>query len=444
MSDETFVVIDTNLLLDDANIIYKLANQFDKLILPLTVLKELDNKKIDINLSYSAREAIRCILSFKREFPNKIEFTNNDNELSTNDLKIMEAALEKNAALATKDISMSIMAESKGLETILYDVVLNNIFNPYIHIDMTKLNEFMFDNGVFDFDKSYSGAKYDIVVEAIEKASEVNVIRNAWFFVIINARSVGEDKEYVYANHPLNNSLIRIDNDPKYLTMTTESTTLKSRDPYQNCAFFALKEAPHVLITGSWGTGKTLLGTGFTLSNSDRKAFITRPPTGISSKYSLGFLPGDKTEKMIDWCSGFLSSLYYLYANTRGQKKSKGVDSNYDYVKDELFPKKFEILPINMIQGLSLLNDDILIVDEVQLLDINYMSMILSRPSETGKLILLGDLKQTYNVVKPSESGLLKLLRTLPHQSLAYVELKNSYRSDLLEIADKLQDKTLA
>jgi predicted ribonuclease YlaK len=81
-------------------------------------------------------------------------------------------------------------------------------------------------------------------------------------------------------------------------------------------------------------------------------------------------------------------------------------------------------------------------VDEAQLITIDYMSMILSRPSESGKLILLGDLKQTYGVVKPSESGLLKLLRSLPHRSIAYVELQNSYRSPLLEVADKLQDKT--
>jgi predicted ribonuclease YlaK len=69
--------------------------------------------------------------------------------------------------------------------------------------------------------------------------------------------------------------------------------------------------------------------------------------------------------------------------------------------------------------------------------------MILSRPSETGRLILMGDIKQTYNIVKPSESGLLKLLRVLPHRSIALVNLKNSYRSELLEVADKLQDRTL-
>jgi len=69
--------------------------------------------------------------------------------------------------------------------------------------------------------------------------------------------------------------------------------------------------------------------------------------------------------------------------------------------------------------------------------------MTLSRASKGSKIILLGDLAQTYNVVRPSESGLLKLLRMLPHRSLAYVDLQNHYRNDLLEIADLLQDKTL-
>jgi len=69
--------------------------------------------------------------------------------------------------------------------------------------------------------------------------------------------------------------------------------------------------------------------------------------------------------------------------------------------------------------------------------------MILSRPSKNGKLILLGDLKQTYSIVKPSESGLLKLLRILPHHAMAYVNLENSYRSDIIALADKLQDKTI-
>ena len=92
---------------------------------------------------------------------------------------------------------------------------------------------------------------------------------------------------------------------------------------------------------------------------------------------------------------------------------------------------------------MSLLEEDVLIVDETQLLDIDTLSMVLSRLSEGSKLILLGDLAQTYNVVRPSESGLLKLKRILPHRFIAHVDLKKSYRSELIELADKLQDKTI-
>jgi len=192
-------------------------------------------------------------------------------------------------------------------------------------------------------------------------------------------------------------------------------------------------------LTGKWGSGKSLLASAYALEDNDKKTFITRPPIGINGKYNIGFVPGDKEEKMVDWLAGFTSALYYIYGNTNGQTDGK---NSYDYVKDTIFNQKYEVLPLNSIQGLSLLDDDMLLVDEVQLISVDYMSMILSRPTENGKLIMMGDLAQSYDVVKPSESGLLKLLRALPHRSMAYVRLETSYRSDILDLADKLQDKT--
>ena len=85
--------------------------------------------------------------------------------------------------------------------------------------------------------------------------------------------------------------------------------------------------------------------------------------------------------------------------------------------------------------------DDYLLLDEVQLCTIDLLSMALSRATKEAKIIMTGDLVQSYTI-KPSNSGLLKLLRVLPHPSLAYVELKQSYRGDILELAEKLQDKT--
>jgi PhoH-like ATPase len=428
------ILIDTNLLLDDANVIYKLSREYDKIIIPLTVLKELDEKKYNPNLSYSARNAILSIRQFKEEQPDKITFHIGDEELCNSDAKIIRAAEETEAVVATKDMSMSLIAEAKGLETKIYDVVLNNIFNPYVYIQHKEL---YVDEDVFAYGQEYSGESYERILNLFSVASERELNRNAWFFVFINVET---ERPVIYANNPTKHRLDRIDNSSEYLEIRLSGSTIKARDSYQNCAMYALQEAPHCLITGRWGSGKTLLSVAHTLAHSSRKSFITRPPIGLDRKYDLGFLPGNKCDKMMDWLAGFTSALYYLYGNTRGQNKA-GV--NYDHIKDVMFNELFEILPMNSIQGLSLLDNDVLMVDEIQLINISYLSMILSRPSKTGKLILMGDLKQTYNVVRPSESGLLKLLRVLPHKSLAYVELQNSYRSDILEVADMLQDKTI-
>lgn len=428
------ILIDTNLLLDDVNVIYKLSKEYEKIVIPLTVLKELDDKKYNPNLSYSARNAIQSILQFKEEYPDKITFHIGNEEITGPDARIMEAAKEIGADLATKDVSMSIMANAKGIDTKVYNVVLNNIFNPYVYIRHEKL---YIHEDVFAYDQMYVDRAYEEALALFAEASEQDLNRDAWFFIFINVET---EKPIIYANNPTDHVLDRIDNNALYLEILIDGNKIKARDSYQNCALYALQVAPHCLITGRWGSGKTLLSTAHTLAHNRRKAFITRPPIGLDKKYDLGFLPGKKEDKMIEWLAGFLSALYYMYGNSRGQAKD-GI--TYDHIRDVIFKELFEILPMNSIQGLSLLDKDVLLVDEVQLISVDYLSMILSRPSGTGKLILMGDLKQTYNVVKPSESGLLKLLRVLPHKSMAYVELRNSYRSDILEVADKLQDKTI-
>jgi len=437
---KTKVVIDTNLLLDDSKILFKLINSYNKIVIPITVLKELDKHKFKKATAFSARQAIRALVEFKEKYKDRIIFDTKSVDVlndDTNDTKIIRCTQRHDATLATKDMSMDIIAEAQGIDTQLYDIILNNIFNPYVYIEQYKLFDSNNDDS-FDYGRYFSGDDYKNVFNLFCKVGERKLSKDTWFFVIINTPT---NNPTVYAHNPIRYSLERIDDDPNYRNIRNKKgRVIKARDVYQTCAIYALKESQHVLITGSWGTGKSLLSCAQALSKDEKKIFISRAPIGLNSKYNIGFVPGDKIEKMQDWLAGFMSALYYLYSNTRGQ----GVDGyGYDHIKEVTFREKLEPIPLNSIQGLSLLDNDTLIIDEVQLIDINYMSMILSRPSESGRLILLGDLGQTYDVVKPSESGLLKLLRVLPHKSLAYVNLKISYRSDIIELADLLQDKTM-
>lgn len=428
------IITDTNVLMDDHRILNKLSEKYDQIQIPLTVLKELDKHKFNPDLSYSARKAIHAILDFKEKYKDKIKFIVNDFEVSDNDLKIIKSAEVEGADIATKDISMSLIANSKGIETILYDVIVNNLFKPYIKLKIEEVSSFL------NFEQSYIEEKYEDIFERINIISNENKLRkNGWMFIFLYDNDI--IPEVIYAHNPIKKEIIRIDNNPLYREIEIESgMKVKALDEYQLCAFYAFKEAPNILLTGKWGTGKTLLSTAYSIEKSKRKIFISRPPIGINKKYDIGYLPGSADEKMFSWFAGILSSIYYLYSNTRNQKMK---DVEYDYVKDKVFPSKFETIPLNAIQGMSLLNDDILLIDEVQLIDIDYLSMILSRSGKNSKTILLGDVKQTYGVVKPSESGLLKLLRLLPHENLAYVDLQIPYRSSLLELADKLQDSII-
>jgi PhoH-like ATPase len=275
---------------------------------------------------------------------------------------------------------------------------------------------------------------YDVMFSALCN-TEKDMYMKAWFFVFIyHDNSLCS----IMAHNPLVMEFKSI-YLYKYMKISNAKFTLKAADPYQICAVYAMYEAPCVMLTGSWGTGKTLLSTAYALSAvDDRKIFISRPPVGINQRYDIGFFKGDKQDKMIEWCQGFLSALYYLYANTRCQQHDNN-KVTYDTVRDSVFNNRFEIMPINTVQGLSMLEGDLLIVDEIQLINIDYMSMLLSRPGTGSKLILLGDLKQTYNVVKPSESGLLKLMRLMPNPNIAYVDLRVRHKGELLDVADQLR-----
>lgn len=434
------VTIDTNLIIDDENVLLKLSKKYDKIIIPLTVIKELDKLKHRADTSYSARRAIQAIRAFKNTDDDKIEFHINDVLCDDNDALIIKTARETESVLATKDLSMSLLSDAEGIETEVYDVILNNIYKPYVFIDTNTIQSIStkISNDYFGFLRKYEGEKANYFKKLLSIYG-VEHTNRGWYFIMIE----NIDNSFIYAYNPLKDIFERIDNSSEYHSIEFDYTLspVKALDKYQICAIYALKEAPHTIITGQWGSGKSLLTTAYSLYKSVNKTFLSRAPKGVNNKYDLGFMPGNKDEKMTDWLSGVISSLYYMFANTRNQSNGKGI--NYDYVKDSIFKERFDIIPINAIQGLSLLENDVLLVDEIQLLDIDTMSMLLSRPSKKGELVLVGDLNQTYSALKPSESGLLKLLRVLPHPSVALVELKNSYRSDILELADKLQDRTI-
>ena len=435
------IVVDTNIIMDDSEIIYKLIKDYDQIIFALTTIKELDKHKFDKYKSYSARCALRSIREFQVKYPDKIKFSSNDNEISQNDEKIIEVALQNDAVLATKDVSMGLIAQTRNVETKIYDVMMNDIFDPYYYIEEEDLYEATGED-VFSFAQEYDDGEYDTLLKIFSDITGRDAIQDSWLFIFIN---VAGKSPIIYANNPLKKIIERIDNVPKYRKITIDAHThISALDSYQNCGIYAMIEAPNVLLCGSYGSGKSLLTTAYSLAYNDRKTYLTRPNIGVDYRLQLGYLPGGLDEKLFPWQTGVMSSLYYIYSDTKGQTSVKMQGgSTYDFVKDAIFKKYFEMMSLETIQGVSFLKADLVLLDEVQLCSISILSTVLSRFGNGSKLIMTGDPKQAYDTVRPAESGLLKTLRILPHKSIAYVELKYNYRSDLIEVADMLQNKVI-
>ena len=195
---EKTVLIDTNLYLDDPNIIYKLANEHNKILIPITVLKELDKHKFNRDLSYSARSAIRALQDFMANKPDQVIFDLNTYD-GEPDARILTSAKKHDAVLATKDVSMSIQAKAMEIEATLHDMVLNNIFNPYVHTNMNDVLEASGED-TFAYGDVYEGESYEDVLTIFSKLAGRELDVDTWFFVIID---VGRKEPIIYANHPL-------------------------------------------------------------------------------------------------------------------------------------------------------------------------------------------------------------------------------------------------
>jgi predicted ribonuclease YlaK len=109
------VVLDTNVLLDDSNIIDK----YDNIILPSTVLEELDGLKKSPDIGYAAIEVshkieqnmdkIKFIIQdIYNDYPDGWDTTSRDN-------KIILSARDSNAIVVSNDLNVRLKAQSIGL-----------------------------------------------------------------------------------------------------------------------------------------------------------------------------------------------------------------------------------------------------------------------------------------------------------------------------------------
>ena len=195
-----------------------------------------------------------------------------------------------------------------------------------------------------------------------------------------------------------------------------------------------------VTLTGGAGTGKTLLAlaAGMTKSLMEERyerVMVARPimPMGRD----IGYLPGDKDEKLGAWMQPIFDNLEFLM-QTRSSPMGQHAESKSAEQRLERLLADGSVIveALTYIRGRSIPNQ-FLIVDEAQNLTPHEVKTIVTRVGEGTKLVLTGDIAQIDSpYLDMSSNGLSYAVERMKDLGIVgHVTLMKSERSELASLA---------
>ncbi len=216
------------------------------------------------------------------------------------------------------------------------------------------------------------------------------------------------------------------------------------RNVQQTMALDLLMDDEVRLITllGSAGTGKTLLavaaGMAKTFSEERyEKLLVARPIMPLGR--DIGYLPGDKDEKLTAWMQPIFDNLTYLMGMRSTPMQPADAQSSEMKIRKLMADGKLVLEPLTYIRGRSIPRQ-FMIVDEAQNLTPHEIKTIVSRVGEGTKVVLTGDIQQIDNpYLDQSSNGLSYLIEKMKGVSIVgHVSLTKSERSDLASLAAEM------
>ena len=435
-------VLDSSVLLHDPNAIFRF--QESDVVIPFVVLEEIESKKrLMENVGRAAREAIRHLdrlrgvgqLSQGILLPNggrvRIELNhysndvlplNSDMALADNRILAVSLSLSREESrpviLVTKDIAMRVKGDALGILTDDYHndkVVLPPIMDEIIVLPLE-------DAEVDEFYKS----KYVPL--------RVPLLPNRCVKAILS-----DDSVLPLVSSPNGEKLVY------HMGPSHASWEIRPKNTEQSWALEMLNnpEIKLVNLMGPAGTGKTLLALASGLEQTVHEELYIRMLCArpiVPFGQDIGFLPGEKDQKVRPYMQPIYDNLEYLLRPRREKERERGGESMVDSAIDLLIKKRqLEIEVLTYIRGRSIPNQFI-IIDEAQNLSAHEVKTIITRAGEGTKIVLCGDPNQIDHPYLDKESnGLAYVAARLNGQSFyGQVRLVRGERSELATRAAKL------
>ncbi|MDX9867136.1 MAG: PhoH family protein [Kiritimatiellia bacterium] len=440
-SVKTFV-LDTNVLLHSPNAL----NVFDDnhVVLPMAVLEELDKFKTQSSeLGRNARETIRKLDALRAvgKLSRGVPLPGRGTLRVLVTPEIERAGLEDD----TPDNALIRLAYSlvrQGERVIIVSMDLN----VRVKANALDLETEDFEHDKVNFDELYCGyAEASVPRAVIERLYSGQVLTTAPtrchpnMFLHLSA-----------AEEPDMKVIARVFPDGTLAEINLSIDTvygIQSRNIEQRMALELLMDPAVTLVTlvGQAGTGKTLLALAAGLHLVQRahlfdRILVSRPIVPLGK--DIGYLPGDKEEKLSHWMEPIFDNLDYLLRKTQpnqlppGAKKQPKPQTPQDRINQLLDNDTLELEALTYIRGRSISRQFILI-DEAQNLTPHEVKTVVSRAGEGSKIILTGDPYQIDNpYLDASSNGLTYAAERLKDLPLhGHVTLHQSERSQLAAAA---------
>ncbi|MTI68653.1 MAG: PhoH family protein [Firmicutes bacterium] len=437
-------VLDTSVLLEDPNALFAFPDS--EVIIPTVVLEEIDSKKrlgneLGRNARYVSRtldglrkigklqdgvklnngSILRIELNHRHLENVKDYFTevNNDNRILAVAMNLFkeenEKKISKNVTMVSKDVLVRVKADTLGLSTQDYsaDKIIQND-DAYTGYNIINVHPSLID-------KFYIDQSLDISYEVFS-----NYLFKPHSFFILKDELGSSKSALAYYDSTLKKL--------KHLKLSEKDIWgIYPRNAQQKMAFELLlnDDIPLVTMTGRAGTGKTLLAVVAGLFKTEelglyKKLLVARPIVPMGKE--LGFLPGDKEEKLRPWMQPIYDNLEFIFGSREG---------SIDGIIAGL--KRVQVEALTFIRGRTIPNQFI-IIDEAQNLTKHEIKTIVSRVGEGSKIVLVGDPEQIdHPYLDSRNNGLTYLIEKFKdYNEAGHVTFTKGERSLLAQLAAEI------